>query len=109
MIGLRGMIDLVENQKKHLAWNDELEREIFTPAEIAASNCSVAISREIFKAQEQGIDRKKLAKLSGIDTNRLARVAGDRWVSAQINDVLAVLGALGKTLKVVPIEEGLKS
>ena len=45
---------------------DELEKEIFTPEEIAESRLRVALISELIKArQEQGISQKKLEELSG--------------------------------------------
>lgn len=76
----------------------------------ASLNCRSAITSEIIDARDnRGIDRETLIKMSGLSRSQVAQVADERWKQPCIDDVLAVLGALGKTLKVVPIEEGLKS
>ena len=54
---------------------EELEKEIFTPEEIAASDLRVALIGEMIKAREaQGISQRKLEKLSGIAQPVIARM-----------------------------------
>ena len=82
---------------------DELEKEIFTPEEIAASDLRVALMGEIIKArQEKGISQKKLEELSGVKQPVIARMENGS-TNAQIETVLKVLAPLGKKLAVVPI------
>lgn len=46
---------------------EELQKELFTPEEIAASNLRVALIGELIKArQERGNKQKKLEELSGV-------------------------------------------
>ena len=83
---------------------DELERELFTPEEIAASDLRVNLIGELIKArQERGISQKKLEELSGVKQPIIARMEKG-ITSPQLGTVLKVLASLGKTLKVVPIE-----
>ncbi|MDO4920217.1 MAG: helix-turn-helix transcriptional regulator [Phascolarctobacterium sp.] len=84
---------------------DELEKELFTPEEIAASNFRVAIIGELIKArQAQGLSQKKLEELSGVKQPIIARM--EKGVtSPQIDTLLKVLAPLGKTLAVVPLEK----
>lgn len=83
---------------------DELERELFTPEEIAASDLRVALIGELIKArQEKGISQKKLEELSGVKQPIIARMEKGS-TSPQLDTVLKVLAPLGKTLAVVPIE-----
>ena len=83
---------------------DELERELFTPEEIAASDLRVALIGELIKArQERGISQKKLEELSGVKQPIIARMEKGS-TSPQLETVLKVLAPLGKTLAVVPIE-----
>ncbi|MGN0678662.1 MAG: helix-turn-helix domain-containing protein [Oscillospiraceae bacterium] len=83
---------------------DEVERELFTPEEIAASDLRVALIGELIKArQEQGISQKKLEEMSGVKQPIIARMEKGS-TSPQLDTVLKVLAPLGKTLAIVPIE-----
>ena len=83
---------------------EELERELFTPEEIAASDLRVALIGELIKArQEKGISQKKLEELSGVRQPIIARMEKGS-TSPQLETVLKVLAPLGKTLAIVPIE-----
>ncbi|MBQ6986009.1 MAG: helix-turn-helix transcriptional regulator [Oscillibacter sp.] len=86
-----------------ITW-DELERQLLTPEEIAASNLRVALIGELIRArQERGISQKKLEELSGVKQPVIARIEKG-GVSPQLDTVLKVLAPLGKTLAVVPLE-----
>lgn len=84
---------------------DEVERELFTPEEIAESDLRVALIGELIKArQEKGISQKKLEELSGVKQPIIARM--ERGItSPQLDTILKVLAPLGKTLAVVPLEQ----
>ena len=83
---------------------EELQKELFTPEEIAASNLRVALIGELIKArQEKGISQKKLEELSGVKQPIIARMERGS-TSPQIDTVLKVLAPLGKTLAVVPLD-----
>ena len=83
-------------------WND-VEKELFTPEEIAESDLRVAIIGELIKArQEQGMSQKRLEELSGVKQPVIARMEKGRTIP-QIDTVLKVLAPLGKTLAVVPL------
>ena len=83
---------------------DELEKEIFTPEEIAESDLRVALIGELIKARkEKGISQKELEELSGVRQPVIARI--ERGTSIpQINTLLKVLVPLGKKLAIVPME-----
>jgi len=84
---------------------DEVEKELFTPEEIAESDLRVALIGELIKArQEQGISQKKLEEISGVKQPIIARMEKGS-TSPQLGTVLKVLAALGKTLTVVPIQK----
>lgn len=84
---------------------EELEREIFTPEEIAASDLRVALIGELIKArQEKGISQKKLEELSGVKQPIIARMEKGS-TSPQIDTILKVLAPLGKTLAIVPLKK----
>jgi predicted transcriptional regulator len=77
---------------------EEVERETFTPEEIAASNLRVAMMMELANArQERGISKKKLEELSGVKQPVIARMEKGS-TSPQLDTVLKVLAPLGKTL-----------
>jgi DNA-binding phage protein len=81
---------------------DEVEKELFTPEEIAESDLRVAIIGELIKARrERGITQKKLEELSGVRQPVIARM--EKGNNPQLDTVLKVLAPLGKTLSVVPL------
>ena len=83
---------------------EELERELFTPEEIAASNLRVAMMGELLKGrQEQGINEDKLEELTGVKRSVISKMELCDDIP-QLDAVLKVLAAFGKTLAVVPIQ-----
>lgn len=82
-------------------WAD-VEKELFTPEEIAESDLRVALISEIIRArQEKGITQRKLEELSGVKQPVIARMeAGD--TNPKIDTVIKLLAPLGKTLAIVP-------
>jgi DNA-binding XRE family transcriptional regulator len=71
---------------------------LLTPEEIAASNLRVAMMTEIAHARaDRGISQKKLEAMSGVKQPVIARMERG-YTSPQLDTVLKVLGALGKTL-----------
>lgn len=96
-------VKMMNNSALGRTW-EELEKEIFTPEEIAASDLRVAIIGELIKArQEKGISQKKLEELSGVKQPVIARMEKGS-TSPRLDTVLKVLAPLGKTLAIVPIE-----
>lgn len=78
-------------------WAD-LEKEVFTTEEISNSNLRVALVGEIIKARkERGISQKKLEEMSGVKQPIIARMESGS-TSPNIDTVLKLLAALGKTL-----------
>ena len=85
------------------SWED-VERELFTPEEIAESTLKVSLIGELIKTrQEQGISQKKLEELSGVKQPVIARMEKG-YTSPQIDTLLKVLAPLGKTLAIVPLK-----
>lgn len=79
---------------------------LLTDEEITVSNLRVALIGELIKArQEKGLSQKKLEELSGVKQPVIARMEKG-LTSPQIDTVLKVLAPLGKTLAVVPLENG---
>lgn len=84
---------------------EELQKELFTPEEIAVSNLRVALIGELIKArQERGISQKKLEELSGVKQPIIARMEKGT-TNPQIDTILKVLAPLGKTLAIVPLDK----
>lgn len=84
---------------------DEVRGELFTPEEIVASDLRVALIGELIQARQQkGISQKKLEQLSGVKQPIIARMEAGS-TSPQLDTVLKVLAALGKTLAIVPLEK----
>ncbi|WP_295292646.1 helix-turn-helix transcriptional regulator [Veillonella sp.] len=84
------------------AWED-VEKQLYTPEEIGASDLRAAIMCELIDARnEKGISQKKLEVLSGVKQPVIARMEAGT-TSPRLDTVLKVLAALGKTLKIVPI------
>ena len=84
---------------------DDLEKELFTPEEIAASNLRVAMMIEIATTRaEKGISQKKLEAMSGVKQPIIARMEKG-YTSPQLDTVLKVLAPLGKTLAIVPLDQ----
>ena len=82
---------------KGRSWR-EVEQELFTPEEIAASNLRVDIMVELTKARnERGISQRKLEELSGVKQPVIARMESGA-TSPQLDTVLKLLAPLGKTL-----------
>jgi predicted XRE-type DNA-binding protein len=84
---------------------DDLQQELYTPEEIAASDLRVALIGELIRArQEQGFSQKKLEELSGVKQPIIARMEKVSAIT-QIDTVLKVLAPLGKTLAIVSMAE----
>ncbi len=84
-------------------WN-EIEKELFSPEEIAESDLRVALIGELVKArQEKHISQKQLEELSGVKQPVIARMEAGK-TSPQLDTVLKVLAPLGKTLAIVPLQ-----
>ena len=100
------LADLKERGEDALG-GDALEfmKTLLTPEEIAASNLRVAIMGELMKArQEKNISQRELESLSGVKQPIISRMESGA-TSPQLDTVLKVLGALGKTLYIGDISE----
>ena len=80
-------------------WTD-VEEELFTAEERAASKVRVAIMLELTRARnERGLSQRGLEELSGVKQPVIARMENGS-TSPQLDTVLKVLAPLGKTLYV---------
>lgn len=82
-------------------WDDEFDKEHFTPEEIAESDLRVELITALIQAREEkGLTQRELEAISGIKQPQIARMErGD--ANPQINTVLKVLAAMGKTLAII--------
>nr|AGS52135.1 transcription regulator, probable [uncultured bacterium contig00034] len=79
---------------------DEVRAELYTPEEIRESDIRVAIMSEIINARnERGISQRELEQLSGVKQPVISRMEAGT-TSPQLDTVIRVLAALGKTLYV---------
>ncbi len=87
-------------------WDEEFDRGNFTPEEIAESDLQAAIISAMIDARkEQGISQRRLEELSGVKQPVIARMEKG-YNSPQLDTLLKVLAAVGKTLAVVPLNNG---
>lgn len=84
-------------------WDEEFDREHFTPEEIAESDLRAAFITTLVNARrETGISQRGLEALSGVKQPQIARMErGD--ANPQLDTMLKVLAAMGKTLAIVPL------
>ncbi len=82
-------------------WED-LEKEIFTPEEIAASDLRVELISEIIKARnEKGISQRRLGELSGIKQPVIARIE-QGGTNPKLETIVKLLSPLGMKLSITP-------
>ncbi len=86
------------------SWED-VRKELFTSEEIVESDLRVALIGEMIKVrQEQGISQRELENRSGVKQPVIARMENGTAVP-NLNTVLKVLAALGKTLYIGDLKE----
>lgn len=84
-------------------WED-IEKDIYTPEEIAQSDMRVALMSELIKARnEKGITQKQLEEMTGVSQVVISRMESGASVP-KIDTVMKLLAPLGKKLAVVPME-----
>ncbi len=85
------------------SWED-VQKQLFTPEEITASNMRVELIGAMIKARkERGLSQKELGKLSGIKQPVIARMEKGT-TNPNLITVLKVLNALDKTLYINDIK-----
>lgn len=81
---------------------EEVEKELFSPEEIAESDLRVAVIGELIKARnEKGLSQREISSLSGIAQPVIARIEKGTSCPNQ-ETIIKLLSTLGKTLAVVP-------
>lgn len=83
---------------------DDVEKELFTSEEIAASDFRVAMMCQLIEArQKKGYTQRKLEELSGVKQPVIARM--EKGITTpRIDTLMKVLFPLGLTLKIEPLE-----
>ena len=85
-------------------WDEEYDKEHFSPEEIAESDLQAALITAVIQARnEQGISHRELERLSGVSQPVIARIEKGN-TTPQIDTLIKVLAAMGKTLAVVPLK-----
>jgi DNA-binding XRE family transcriptional regulator len=100
------------NKNKHIGstWEEHkaemVAKGYVTEEELRESDMRVALMGEIIKARkERNITQRDLERLSGVKQPVIARVENGTN-TPKVDTVMKILAPLGKTLAVVPIEQG---
>lgn len=84
-------------------WKD-VEKELFTPEEIAESHLKAQLVGELINARdEQGLTQRQLEEISGVKQPVIARIETGKS-SPTLDTVMKLLYPLGKKLVIVPID-----
>lgn len=90
--------------KRAISWED-VKKEIFTPEQIQNYDAKFEFIAAIVEARiKSRITRKDLENMSGVAQPVIARLEKGR-TTPQLDTILKILGALGKTIKIVDIAE----
>ena len=85
-------------------WDEAFDKEHFTPEEIAESDLRAALITAMVQARrEQGLSQRELEEKSGVKQPQIARMERGE-VNPQLDTMLKVLAAMGKTLAIVPLQ-----
>ena len=81
---------------------EEVRQEIFTPAEIAASDARVKLMIELRRLRKsRGLTQKQLSELTGISQPLISKIeSGD--TSPQVDTLIKILSAMEMKIEVVP-------
>lgn len=84
-------------------WDEEFDREHFTPEEIAESDMKAAFITSLVEAREaKGLSQRELEELSGVKQPQIARMERGN-ANPQIDTLFKLLAPLGKTIAIVPL------
>ena len=79
---------------------DDVEKELFTPEEIAASDIRVELISEIVKARtEKGISQRKLGEMCGLRQPVIARIE-QGGTNPKLETIVKILSPLGMKLSI---------
>jgi ribosome-binding protein aMBF1 (putative translation factor) len=90
-----------ENKMKYETWS-EFKKKIYSEEEIAEADLKADLICSIIEARtEKGLSQRDLEEASGVKQPVIARLEKGQ-TSPQLGTILKALGALGKTLAIVP-------
>ena len=90
--------------RQRVTW-DQVKREIYEPEEIEAFDSKFNLICEIIEARrKEGLSQKELEGKSGVQQPVIARLEKGN-TRTQLDTLLKILNALGKTLAVVDIKK----
>lgn len=102
---VKDMYPQIERDENGLITWGAVRKALFTPEEIAVCDLKVALMGEILKAREEkGLTQRQLQELSGVPQPVIARMERMDTVP-NLNTVLKVLVAMGKTLYIGDLDE----
>lgn len=94
----------MNKQNESRGWAD-MRKDIFTKEELAEADLRVALICELINARkEKGITQAELEAMTGIKQPSIARIENG-GTTPSVQTMIKLLIPLGKTLKIVPIEE----
>jgi len=81
----------------------EVQRELYTPEEIAASNARVEMMIALNKARkEKGLTQKKLSEMTGIRQSAISRLENGN-TPAQIDALIKLFAAMNMKMQIIPM------
>jgi predicted transcriptional regulator len=90
--------------KNGIKWTPELEKELYTAAEIEENNLQAKLLCELIDArQKKGISQRDLEALSGISQTSIARIESGATNNPTLETLFKLLTPLGMTMKIVPL------
>ena len=82
----------------------EVQRELYTPEEISASNARVEMMIALSKTRkEKGLTQKELSEMTGIRQSAISRLENGNTPN-QIDTLIRLFAAMNMKMQVVPIE-----
>lgn len=96
---------MAKNQNGFTVWDEEFEKQFYTEEEREENTLQARLIGELVAAREEnGMTQRDLEKASGVTQSAIARIE-KRASSPTLDTVFKVLVPLGKTLKIVPINQ----
>ena len=93
------------DEKGYRLWDEELKRELLKPEEIEECDRWVELVGEMIRIREElALSQKKLEEMSGVKQPVIARMERLQ-TNPRLETVLKVLRPMGKTLKIVALED----
>lgn len=93
---------MTENATLGKTWK-EVQQELYTPEEIAASNARVDLMIALSKARkEKGLTQKKLSEMTGVKQSAISRLESGKNPS-QLDTLFKLFAAMNMRLQAVPL------